>query len=143
MRLAVTKLTPDLYKAMDAFDNALGNISLEQPLVELVKLRASQLNGCAYCVNMHSADARKGGETEQRIYLLPVWREVSLFTDRERSAFEVTEGATKLTEGGISDEVWQRATAHFTEVELAELIWVITVINAWNRIGAVARPWPV
>ena len=106
-------------------------------------MRASQLNGCAYCVDMHSRDARKGGETEQRLYAVPVWRETPFFTARERAALELTEAATRLTETGVSDEVFDRAAAQFTEIELSELIWVIAVINAWNRLGATAHPWPL
>ena len=106
-----------------------------------MRARASQLNGCAYCVDMHSRDARTGGETEQRLYALPVWRETRFFTARERAALELTEAATRLTDGPVSDEVFGRAAAEFGEQELAELIWAITVINAWNRLGATARPW--
>jgi len=143
VRLAVDELVPHINKAMNALDAAARKVSLEAPLLELVRLRASQLNGCAYCVDMHSRDARTGGETEQRLYALPVWRETPFFTARERAAFELTEAATRLTDGGVTDEVFDRAAAQFTEVELAELIWVITVINAWNRLGATAHPWPL
>ncbi|MGH6654262.1 MAG: carboxymuconolactone decarboxylase family protein [Actinocrinis sp.] len=141
VRLAVDELVPHLNKAMNALEAASRKISLEAPLVELVRLRASQLNGCAYCVDMHSGDARKAGESEQRLYALPVWRETPFFTARERAALELTEAATRLTGGEVSDEVFARASAQFGEVELAELIWTITVINAWNRLGATARPW--
>jgi AhpD family alkylhydroperoxidase len=142
-RLAVDKLAPHMNKAMNAFDAASRQTTIETSLLELVRLRASQLNGCAYCVDMHSRDAREAGETEQRLYAVPVWRETPLFSDRERAALELTESATRLTEGGVSDEVWARATKHFDDVQLAELIWVITVINAWNRLGAAARPWEI
>lgn len=143
IRLAVDKLAPHINKAMNAFDAASRQTTIETSLLELVRLRASQLNGCAYCVDTHSRDARQAGETEQRLYAVPVWRETPLFSDRERAAFELTEAATRLTEGGVSDEVWARATKHFDDVQLAELVWVITVINAWNRLGATARPWPI
>ena len=143
IRLAVDKLAPHINKAMNALDDASRQTTLEASLLELVRSRASQLNGCAYCVDMHTRDARKGGETEQRLYALPVWRETPFFSDRERAALELTEAATRLTEGGVSDEVFARAAAHFDEVQLAELIWTITVINAWNRLGATARPWPL
>jgi AhpD family alkylhydroperoxidase len=143
IRLAVDKLAPHMNKAMNAFDAASRQTTIEAALLELVRLRASQLNGCAYCVDQHSGDARKGGETEQRLYAIPVWRETPFFSDRERAALELTEAATRLTEGGVSDEVFARATKHFDDVQLAELIWVITVINAWNRLGATARPWPI
>jgi len=143
IRLAVDQLAPHMNKAMNALDAASRQTTLETSLLELVRARASQLNGCAYCVDMHSRDARKAGETEQRLHALPVWRETPFFSDRERAALELTEAATRLTEGGVSDEVFARATQHFDDVQLAELIWTITVINAWNRLGATARPWPV
>jgi AhpD family alkylhydroperoxidase len=143
IRLAVDTLAPHINKAMNALDTASRKTTIEPALLELVRLRASQLNGCAYCVDMHSADARKGGETEQRLYLVPVWRETSFFTARERAALALTEAATKLTDGGVSDEVFNAAAKEFGETELAELIWTITVINAWNRLGATARPWPL
>ena len=143
IRLAVDTLAPHINKAMNALDAASRKTQLESSLLELVRARASQLNGCAYCVDMHSRDARTGGETERRLYALPVWRETPFFSARERAALELTEAATRLTEGRVSDEVFAAAAAQFTEVELAELIWTITVINAWNRLGATARPWPL
>ncbi|MDP9864833.1 MULTISPECIES: carboxymuconolactone decarboxylase family protein [Streptosporangium] len=143
VRLAVDKLAPHVNRAMNALDAASRETELEPGLLELVRARASQLNGCAYCVDMHSRDARKGGESEQRLFALPVWRETPFFTDRERAALELTEAGTRLTDGPVSDEVYGRAAAQFTETELAELIWTITVINAWNRLGAVAHPWPL
>lgn len=139
--MAVDKLAPHMNKAMNALDAAARQTTLETSLLELVRARASQLNGCAYCVDLHSRDARQAGETEQRLYALPVWRETPFFSDRERAALELTEAATRLTEGGVSDEVFARATKYFDDVQLAELIWAITVINAWNRLGATARPW--
>ncbi|HEU5110314.1 MAG TPA: carboxymuconolactone decarboxylase family protein [Micromonosporaceae bacterium] len=142
-RLAVDTLAPHVSKAMTALDAAAKHNSLEDPLLELVKLRASQINGCAYCVDMHSRDAREGGETERRLYALPAWRETPFFTDRERAALELTEAMTRLADGHVGDEVFGRASAQFSDVELAELIWSITVINAWNRLGATARPWPL
>jgi AhpD family alkylhydroperoxidase len=140
-RLDVDALAPHLSKAMYAFEAASRKISLEPALVELIRVRASQLNGCAYCVDLHTRDARAGGEEERRLHALVVWRDTPFFTQRERVALDLTEAATKLTEGGVSDEVFARAAAEFSEVELAELIWTITVINAWNRLGATARPW--
>ncbi|MFC3454783.1 carboxymuconolactone decarboxylase family protein [Amycolatopsis speibonae] len=143
VRLPVDKLAPHINRALNSLDAASRKVSLEPALLELVRARASQLNGCAYCVDMHTKDARTGGETEQRLYALPVWRETPFFTDRERAALELTEAATRLVDGPVTDEVFGRATAEFTEVELSELIWTITVINAWNRLGATARPWPL
>jgi AhpD family alkylhydroperoxidase len=142
-RLAVDDLVPHLAEAMNALDAASRRVSLPAPLLELVRARASQLNGCAYCVDMHTRDARTGGESERRLYALPVWRETPFFTARERAALELTEAATRLTDGGVDDATFARATAVFSQVELAELIWTIAVINTWNRLGATARPWPL
>jgi len=143
VRLAVDTLAPHINKAMNALDAASRKIQLEASLQELVRARASQLNGCAYCVDTHSRDAREGGESERRLYALPVWRETPFFSSRERAALELTEAATKLTDGSVPDAVFERAAAEFSEVELAELIWTITVINAWNRLGVTARAWPL
>ncbi|NUT37784.1 MAG: carboxymuconolactone decarboxylase family protein [Hamadaea sp.] len=143
VRLAVDTLAPHINRAMNSLDAASRKTSLEAGLLELVRARASQLNGCAYCVDQHSSDALKGGEEPRRLYALPVWRETPFFTDRERAALALTEAATRLTDGPFDDAVLTRAAEHFTEVELAELLWTITVINAWNRLGAVARPWPL
>ena len=143
VRLAVDTLAPHINRAMNALDAASREVGLESSLLELVRARASQLNGCAYCVDTHSKDAREAGESERRLYALPVWRETPFFTARERAALELTEAATRLTDGHVGDEVFARAAARFDATELAELIWTITVINAWNRLGAVARPWPL
>jgi AhpD family alkylhydroperoxidase len=143
VRLAVDTLAPHINKAMYALDAESRKTRLEVPLLELVRARASQLNDCAYCVDMHSRDAREAGESERRLYALPVWREASFFTDRERAALELTEAMTRLADGPVTDELFARAAAAFTDVELAELIWTIAVINAWNRLGATARPWPL
>ena len=140
---AVDTLAPHINKAMNALDAESRKTRLEVSLLELVRARASQLNGCAYCVDMHSRDAREAGESERRLYALPVWREPFFFTDRERAALELTEAMTRLADGPVTDELFARAAAAFTDVELAELIWTIAVINAWNRLGATARPWPL
>jgi AhpD family alkylhydroperoxidase len=143
VRLAVDELAPGISKAMNSLEAASRHISLEPTLVELVRARASQLNGCAYCVDMHSRDAAAAGDSQQRLFTLPVWRETPFFTARERAALELTEAGTRLTDGPVPDEVVSRAAAEFSETELAEPIWTIAVINAWNRLGAVARPWPL
>jgi AhpD family alkylhydroperoxidase len=142
-RLAVDELAPRISKAMNSLEAASRHTSLEPNLVELVRARASQLNGCAYCVDMHTRDALGAGDSQQRLFALPVWRETPFFTARERAALELTEAGTRLTDGPVPDEVFDRAAAEFSETELAELIWTIAVINAWNRLGAVARPWPL
>lgn len=143
VRLAVEELAPHLAKAMNAFEAASRVSQLELSLQELVRARASQINGCVYCVLMHNQDARKAGESQRRLDALPVWRETPLFTTREKAALELTESVTRLADREVPDEVWNRVAEHFTETELAELLWVIVVINAWNRLGAAARPWPL
>lgn len=143
VRLAVDDLAPHISEAMEALDTASRKTRLEPTLLELVRARASQINGCVYCVNMHSRDARKAGVTEKRLYALPVWRETPLFSDREKAALELTEAITRLADSHVSDELWDRVAEQFTENELAELLWTITVVNAWNRLGAAARPWPL
>ena len=143
VRLAVDDLAPHISKAMNALDAASRRTKLETSLLELVRTRASQLNGCAYCVDMHTGDARKAGESERRLCALPVWRETPFFTARERAALALTEAATRLTDGPVGDDVFDAAAAQFSEVELAELLWTIAVINAWNRLGATAHPWPL
>jgi AhpD family alkylhydroperoxidase len=142
VRSAVGELAPQM-KAMNALEAASRKTRIEAALLELVRARASQLNGCAYCVDMHTADARTGGETERRLYALPVWRDTPFFTARERAALALTEAATRLTEAPVSDEVFAAAAEQFDDVELAELIWVIAIINTWNRLGATAHAWPL
>jgi len=141
IRLRVEKLVPAASRALTALDDAVRKTELERGLLELVRLRAAQINGCAYCVDMHSRDALAAGETERRVLALPVWRETPFFTARQRAALELTEAMTRLADHPVSDEIVDGAAAHFSERELAELIWVITVINAWTRLGATARPW--
>jgi AhpD family alkylhydroperoxidase len=143
VRLAVDDLAPHMSEAMAALDAATRKTMLEPSLQELVRARASQINGCVYCVIMHNRDARKAGVTDRRLDALPVWRETPLFTAREKAALELTEAVTRLADREVSDELWNRVAEHFTETELAELLWIITVINAWNRLGATARPWPL
>lgn len=128
---------------MEALDAASRKTQLEPSLLELVRTRASQINGCVYCVNLHSRDARNAGVTDKRLFALPVWRETPMFTPREKAALELTEAVTRLADSHVSDDVWNRVAAQFTETELAELLWTITVVNAWNRLGASARPWPL
>lgn len=123
---------PDVYRAMAAFDSS---IELDSALRELVKIRASQLNGCAYCIALHTRDARKAGESEQRLYALAAWRESPLFTERERVALELTDVITGIGESGVPDAAYERAASEFSAAELANLIFAITAINAWNRIA--------
>jgi AhpD family alkylhydroperoxidase len=131
-RISLKDAAPEVYRAMAAFDCS---IELDSSLHELVKIRASQLNGCAYCIAMHTRDARKAGESEQRLYALAAWRESPLFTVRERAALELTDAITKIGENGVPEALYERAEAEFSSAELANLILAITAINAWNRIA--------
>jgi AhpD family alkylhydroperoxidase len=143
VRLAVDTLAPGPSRALNALQAAVDKGSIEKPLQQLVLLRASQINGCGYCVDMHSRDAMAGGDSERRVFALPSWQETPFFTERERAALELTEAMTRLADRPISDEVFGRIAVHFSEQELADLIWVIAVINVWNRLGATAHPWPL
>ena len=143
VRLAVDQLVPAASSAMYELDSCSRRSTIAPGLLEMVRVRVSQLNGCAYCVDLHSREARTAGETERRICALPVWREAPFFTARERAALDLAEAGTRLTSGPVPEMVFQAAAAEFSEPELAELIWVIAVINAWNRLGALARPWPL
>jgi AhpD family alkylhydroperoxidase len=112
---------------------------LERSLLELVKMRASQINGCAYCLDMHSKDARAAGETEQRLYLLDAWRETPLYSERERAALAWTEAVTRVAEGHVPDDVYDEVSNHFTEDELVALTLAITTVNSWNRLNIAFR----
>ena len=138
-RLDVTKyLGTAPIRAMLTFSNEVHS-KLEGPLFELVKIRASQINGCAYCIDMHTKDARLAGETEQRIYALNAWRETPFFTDRERAALEWTEALTLLADTHVPDHVYERVSAHFKEEELVALTLGVVVINSWNRVAVSFR----
>ena len=113
---------------------------LEHSLLRLVEIRASQINGCAYCLDMHTKDARAAGETEQRIYILDAWRETPFFTDRERAALEWTEAVTRVAETRVPDDVYQQVRQQFSEEELVELTFAVIVINSWNRLNVSFRP---
>src|SRR5262249_13217096 len=115
---------------------------LDRRLFELVKIRASQINGCAYCLDMHTKDARQAGETEQRIYALSVWHETPFFTDRERAALEWTEAVTRVGDTHVPDELYERVSAHFDEAELVALTFGVVVINSWNRLAISMRAGP-
>lgn len=141
-RLAWTELAPEVYKAMVRLD-AAARKGLDAKLLELVKIRASQINRCALCVDMHSKDALAAGESVERIVQLSAWEESGHFyTERELAALALTEAVTVLTEGFVPDSVYERAAGHFEQAELAQLIAAITVINAWNRFGVTCRLVP-
>jgi AhpD family alkylhydroperoxidase len=113
---------------------------LERPLFHLVEIRASQINGCAYCIDMHTKEARAAGESEQRIYALNAWRETLFFTDRERAALEWTEAVTRVADTHVPDEIFERVSEHFDEEELVALTFAVVVINSWNRLSVSFRP---
>ncbi|WP_281156141.1 carboxymuconolactone decarboxylase family protein [Streptomyces sp. HYC2] len=141
-RMQWAKHAPEVYRAMVRLDAAAGQ-GLDPRLRELVKIRASQLNHCAFCLDMHTKDALAAGESVERIVQLGAWEESRHFyTEKELAAIELTEAVTVLTDGFVPDEVYERAAAHFEEAELAHLIASITVINAWNRFGVTARAVP-
>jgi AhpD family alkylhydroperoxidase len=132
-------------RAMNRLDQAataeLDRVEFDPRLRELVRIHASQLNGCAYCVDTHTKDARAAGETEQRIYALPVWRETPFFTARERAALAFTESVTRLAETRVPQEAYDAVAAEFTPDEVAALLSLIVTINAWNAIGVATRAW--
>jgi AhpD family alkylhydroperoxidase len=133
---------PEAMKAMMALENQIQSSGLEQSLMELVKTRASQINGCAFCINMHTQDARKRGETEQRLYLLNAWREAPCYTDRERAALAWTEAVTLISETHAPDDVYNEVRAHFSEAETVNLTMLIGAINTWNRLSIAFRAIP-
>jgi AhpD family alkylhydroperoxidase len=136
------KAAPDAYSAQLALSNYVKNCGLEPSLQELVKIRASQINGCAYCLQMHGRDARAAGESEERIWLLDAWREAPVYTARERAALAWTEAITLVTQGHVPDAVYDEARRHFSEEELTKLTIAIGVINTWNRMAISARYVP-
>ena len=125
---------PRALQAMLGLQRYVNESGLEHSLQELVKMRASQINGCAYCLDMHSKDARAAGETEQRLYMLDAWRESSVYTDRERAALEWTEAVTRVSEGHVPDSVYDVVRQHFSEEELVNLTLAVVAINGWNRL---------
>jgi AhpD family alkylhydroperoxidase len=129
------KPAPEAIKALMALEAAIKTSTLEPSLIELVKMRASQINGCAFCLHMHSTDARKGGETEMRLYLLNAWRESSLYTPREQAALAWTEALTLIAQTGAPDADWELVKAQFNEAEQVNLTLLIGAINAWNRFA--------
>ena len=134
-RLDFYKASPDAAKAMLALEAAVKSLGLESSLLELVKLRASQINGCAYCVDMHSRDARKHGESERRLYAIAVWREAPFFTERERAALAWTEALTRISETRAPDADYEWLSSQFNERERVDLTLAINAINGWNRLA--------
>jgi AhpD family alkylhydroperoxidase len=137
-RINIQKVEPAAYQAMFALEKYLSTSKLDPILLELIKMRTSQINGCAFCLNMHSADARKKGETEQRLYVLPAWRETKLFTEKEQAVLALTEEVTLIT-NHVSDATYNKAASLFDANELAQIIMAIVTINAWNRIAITSK----
>ncbi len=132
-------VAPAAYEAMRGVERYVRACGLERSLIELVKIRASQLNGCAYCLDMHAKDARAAGESEQRIYVLPAWREAPFYSERERAALAWTEALTRVGPEGVPDALYERARRAFNEVELVNLTMAIIAINGWNRLSVAFR----
>jgi AhpD family alkylhydroperoxidase len=142
VRLNYAKAAPGVYDAMDALDQYLATCGLPDALLHLVRLRASQINGCAYCIDMHWKDLRALGENEQRLYGLDAWRESPYYDDRERAALAWTEAVTLIADGQAPDAIWEQAKPHFSDKEMADLTLAVVTINAWNRLSIAARLTP-
>ncbi len=138
-RLDPPKISPPGYAAMGGLQTYVNGCGLEASLLELVKIRASQLNGCAYCIAIHVRDARRLGETDDRMHLLNAWREAPIYSDRERAALAWTEALTFITEGHVDDDVYEQVRRHFSEKELTDLTFAAIAINGWNRLAIVFR----
>ena len=141
-RIDLSKVPPGAMKAMYGLEEYLKQCGLEPSLLDLVKLRASQINGCAFCIDMHTKDARARGESEQRLYLLDAWRESPFYSERERAALAWTESLTLITNGHVPDEVYEQARRQFDEPELANLTLAVVAINGWNRLSISFRVAP-
>jgi len=136
------RVNPGIMQAMLGLERQVRQAGLDHKLIDLVRMRASQINGCAYCLDMHSKDARAKGETEQRLYGLDAWRETPYYSDRERAALEWTEALTLVAETRVPDDVYERVRAQFSEDELVHLSLAIVAINGWNRLNVAARTVP-
>ena len=141
-RVEYQKVAPGVSQAMSQLERQVRESGLEAPLLELVKTRASQINGCAFCLDMHTKDARARGESEQRLYALSAWRETPFYTDRERAALAWTEAVTLVAETHVPDDVYEQARKQFSEQELANLTLAIVAINGWNRLAISFRTVP-
>jgi AhpD family alkylhydroperoxidase len=134
-RFSIKNAEPDAYKAMAGLDNFTKNSSIKPIHREMIKVRASQVNGCAYCIEIHTKDARQLGETEQRLYALSAWWESPLFTDEEKAVLALTDEVTKIANGGVTDATYNALKMYYSEQEIAQLIMQVIAINAWNRIA--------
>lgn len=141
-RIAAAHVAPEAYKIMYQFEKYAKTTGLDPKLIELVKVRASQINGCAFCLDMHTKDARALGETEQRIYCLNAWREAPFYSDAERAAIELTEAVTMIATQRVSDELYHRVRQYFGEKQYVDLIILINTINSWNRLSIAMNSVP-
>jgi AhpD family alkylhydroperoxidase len=142
-RINIAALEPAAYKALAGLESYLATTAINKTLKELIKIRASQINGCAFCIHMHTTDARKQGETEQRIYLLNAWKEVDgLYTAEERAVLALTEEMTLIANGGVTDETYQKAKSFFDDNQLAQIMVAIITINGWNRMCIATQVQP-
>ncbi|MDY0409740.1 carboxymuconolactone decarboxylase family protein [Virgibacillus soli] len=138
-RIDYYKVAPQAAKIMMDFEKYIKSTNLESTLLELVKTRASQINGCAFCLDMHTKDARANGETEQRLYALNAWRETDFYTEKERAALALTEAVTQISTNHISDELYREVRKHFAEKDFVDLVYAINTINSWNRLAITTR----
>ena len=141
-RLKLHQVEPDAFEAMMGLEKYVRASGLDKTLVELVKIRASQINRCAFCIDMHTKDARHAGETEQRIYALDAWSETPFFTPQERAALTFTEAVTKIDRYGVSDTVYEEVSRYFTQEQIVKLLMAIVAINAWNRLSITTQMIP-
>lgn len=141
-RIDFSKLTPEGYRAMSGLERYVRGSGLEPSLLELIKLRTSQINGCAYCIDMHWKDARARGESEQRLYGLMAWRESPYYTERERAALAWTEAVTLIADNHVPDDLYEEVRQHFNETELVNLTLALVAINGWNRLAISFRTEP-
>ena len=141
-RIAYAKVVPGAFKAIASVVPYIDRCSIDKRLRALVELRVSQVNGCLFCIDMHTKEARHAGETQQRLDCLPAWREAPFYTEREKAALAWAESVTLVAETGAGDEEYERARAHFSETELVDLTLIIAMINAWNRLGVGFRQVP-
>ncbi|MDX8360736.1 MULTISPECIES: carboxymuconolactone decarboxylase family protein [Bacillaceae] len=142
-RFIMGDVDPEAYKVMFGLEGYVSHSSIDKKMLELIKIRASQINGCAFCIDMHTRDARKNGESEERIYALNAWRETDFYTDKERAVLALTESITLVSEKHVPDAVYDGVKNLYSEKEISELIMSIITINAWNRIAIATRMMPM
>ncbi len=141
-RINYMQTNREVFRLMRQLEDYKKTTGFDSKLIELVKIRASQINGCAFCLDMHTKDARAIGETEQRIYCLPAWRESPFYSEEERAAIELTEAVTTISANGVPDDLYQRVRQHFDEKQYIDLVTIIITINGWNRLAISANSIP-